>query len=681
MLEKFSLKSVKAFDDRSTLHAAACTIITGKNSSGKSTLFQALLLIKQAFARSPRNFAGIHLNGPLVAIGTFEDWSTDRKSAPIELKVELCDSALADVPATWGWWQPAHRPRGTALVITASLELQLVPAPAETTSAHLERMTFRSEARLGSSAGTYSLQVHQRDASEKGLSPAESEGAAFEHRLVASLSVDGPDLHGERLSSQRLDLMGAGTCVVEGLAPTQIRVDTGEDAAPRTIAKAVTAVFQSFVDKLEATLGSAAPGGTVESGVTARFNSEASEAELLELTKFFSDSSPREFVSFCRASPEIAAQLILFGIAQGGGSWPIVAAAFYNRLLAAAFAGNVAVSDPDIARSCKVIVDGYPALEAPCAFLSQTWASSILGDQGKSELVALLAGAAGETLASTKWSRTAFSVADVLRPKGPDLGARHTGGEVPTEVGLRGFFDGFLFHLGPLRQEPRNLYSSDPPLHMADVGPRGERTIECLRRFGRDKVTVPLPGSEGLHPATLIDAVVRWARHLELTDALAIDRQSKYGTVFTVTTSATENAVQADLNNVGVGVSQALPVIVLCMAAPLGATILVEQPELHLHPAVQTKLADLVAACSKTGRQLLIETHSEHLVNGLRLLVADKRLSTKQLAVVYVSRDELGAEIRPITIGDDGSISHWPPGFFDESERVLLKLLERRTSK
>ena len=71
-------------------------------------------------------------------------------------------------------------------------------------------------------------------------------------------------------------------------------------------------------------------------------------------------------------------------------------------------------------------------------------------------------------------------------------------------------------------------------------------------------------------------------------------------------------------------------VLVLCLASPPGSVLLLEQPELHLHPAVQSKIADLIAACALSGRQIIVETHSEHLINRLRLLVAQGALDPQQ---------------------------------------------------
>src|SRR5580698_5246676 len=91
----------------------------------------------------------------------------------------------------------------------------------------------------------------------------------------------------------------------------------------------------------------------------------------------------------------------------------------------------------------------------------------------------------------------------------------------------------------------------------------------------------------------------------------------KLGHELKVTTHGVERP--HDLTNVGVGVSQVLPIVVMCLLAPVDSTMILEQPELHLHPAVQARLADFFLSIAKAGKQCIVETHSEYLINRLRL--------------------------------------------------------------
>ena len=135
---------------------------------------------------------------------------------------------------------------------------------------------------------------------------------------------------------------------------------------------------------------------------------------------------------------------------------------------------------------------------------------------------------------------------------------------------------------------------------------------------------------------------------------------------------------------VGVGVSQVLPVILLCLLAEPGTLVILEQPELHLHPKLQQDLADFLLACTRAGRQLVIETHSEHLVNRLRYrIAADETDETHGLIRLVFAENEGGVtsyrepEINPYGgLGED-----WPAGFLDLTARESQDLVRQALTK
>jgi predicted ATPase len=140
-----------------------------------------------------------------------------------------------------------------------------------------------------------------------------------------------------------------------------------------------------------------------------------------------------------------------------------------------------------------------------------------------------------------------------------------------------------------------------------------------------------------------------------------------------------------DLTSVGVGVSQVLPVILLCLKSMPNAVILLEQPELHLHPAMQLKLADFLLACTQTGRQIIVETHSEHLVNRLRRRVAEDQTASlhEHIGLLFAEQSNGVSRYQPTTINRLGGLSgDWPSGFLDigadEAGEFLLGAMRRR---
>ena len=133
------------------------------------------------------------------------------------------------------------------------------------------------------------------------------------------------------------------------------------------------------------------------------------------------------------------------------------------------------------------------------------------------------------------------------------------------------------------------------------------------------------------------------------------------------------------LSDVGVGVSQALPVIVNCLKSYEGDLLLFEQPELHLHPALQKKMAEFLLIFARNGRQIIAETHSEHIVTRLRSLAAQDRDNEthKYAQLLFAAKDNTGnTNYTPAEINQYGGISEdWPDGFIDESAKATKELL------
>ena len=172
-------------------------------------------------------------------------------------------------------------------------------------------------------------------------------------------------------------------------------------------------------------------------------------------------------------------------------------------------------------------------------------------------------------------------------------------------------------YLGPLRKAPQVLY--DPRLRDLDLGLSGEYTAAILHANSGHQV-VPVSDSES-NRVSLRSEVDAWLRRFGLATKALLSDRGRLGIGLRITPIESQQPV--DLTSVGVGVSQILPVIVLCLLAEPGDLIILEQPELHLHPALQQQLGDFLLDCARSGRQLLVETHSEHLVNRLRRRVAD----------------------------------------------------------
>ena len=127
--------------------------------------------------------------------------------------------------------------------------------------------------------------------------------------------------------------------------------------------------------------------------------------------------------------------------------------------------------------------------------------------------------------------------------------------------------------------------------------------------------------------------------------------------------------------NVGFGYSYVLPVIVAALMAKKGSLLIIENPEAHLHPAAQSRLMKfLIDTTMKKDLQLIVESHSDHVVNGMRIAMKDKIMSPTKGHIVYFS-DEEGDPIQVITSDANGTLSDYPDDFMDEWTAQMLKLV------
>lgn len=130
--------------------------------------------------------------------------------------------------------------------------------------------------------------------------------------------------------------------------------------------------------------------------------------------------------------------------------------------------------------------------------------------------------------------------------------------------------------------------------------------------------------------------------------------------------------------NVGFGITYVLPVVVALLTAEEGDIIIIENPEAHIHPAGQRMLGELIARAGAGGVQVLVETHSEHVVNGVRISVRKKQISKDDVQVDFFYKDEEAEykhTYKSLRINENGKMSSWPQGFLDEWENALMELL------
>lgn len=235
-----------------------------------------------------------------------------------------------------------------------------------------------------------------------------------------------------------------------------------------------------------------------------------------------------------------------------------------------------------------------------------------------------------------------------------------------------------LHYLGPLRGYPERTYvwSGEVPEH---VGWRGERAVEALLAAKGREIS---PGY-GKHKKSFEEVVARWLQELGLIETFQVRPIAKGRKEYEVRAKTLKGSDEVNLTDVGFGVSQVLPVLVQCFYVPRGSILLLEQPEIHLHPLVQASLADLfieAIQAREDGKardiQLLVESHSEHFLRRLQRRVAEEALEPEDLAIYFCRPTPAGSVIEELKVDDFGNITNWPESFFGDEMGDLAAMTE-----
>ncbi len=248
---------------------------------------------------------------------------------------------------------------------------------------------------------------------------------------------------------------------------------------------------------------------------------------------------------------------------------------------------------------------------------------------------------------------------------------------------LDSFFSSSVKYLGPLRDEPKPLYPLSTSADPTDVGLLCELTAAVFDLHKNTRIQY-IPTSnfktaaiqEGNSIRTLEAAVTDWLQYLGVAETIQSRDLGKLGHELKV--ALTPNVEPYDLTHVGVGVSQVLPILVSCLLATTDVTLIFEQPEIHLHPRVQTLLGDFFLSIALMGKQCIIETHSEYFINRLRFRAAaapPERDITSNIKMYFVEKQQNCSSFREVVVNEYGAIPDWPEGFFDQSQREAEEIL------
>lgn len=216
------------------------------------------------------------------------------------------------------------------------------------------------------------------------------------------------------------------------------------------------------------------------------------------------------------------------------------------------------------------------------------------------------------------------------------------------------------------------------------IDKRGEHTIQMLYERQYDTVDESIiEGMNGIFPdidedelsPTVNDVLNFWMTKMFGPSAASVS-YIEAANIYALGISTEQKGGKAVFKptNVGFGYSYALPILIAGLTARKGTILIVENPEAHLHPSAQSMITKFLGLVANCGVQVFIETHSEHILNALRVMVVQKDMKAQDINVMYFD-SKLEDYYESIAIEENGKLDHWPAYFFDQAEKDLNVLL------
>lgn len=231
-----------------------------------------------------------------------------------------------------------------------------------------------------------------------------------------------------------------------------------------------------------------------------------------------------------------------------------------------------------------------------------------------------------------------------------------------------------LTYITAERVGPREVYSLEDRQAAQVVGPRGEHTLSVLYRVRAEPIRDSLVVAH-VAPTGLKQIEARMGRFFPgcRLDVQLVPQAN-------VVTLGIRTSDETDFHrpvHVGFGLTQVLPIVVAAVSAEEQDILLIENPEVHLHPAGQALMGTFLAEVAASGIQVIVETHSDHVLNGIRRAVKAGALRPDQALLHFFRPRQSSAEQRDLdqvvspTLDSSGNIDVWPEGFFDQFDKDM----------
>ncbi|MFS3120613.1 DUF3696 domain-containing protein [Bacteroides xylanisolvens] len=235
---------------------------------------------------------------------------------------------------------------------------------------------------------------------------------------------------------------------------------------------------------------------------------------------------------------------------------------------------------------------------------------------------------------------------------------------------------------------PKETYAVETQRQISQNDGQGELVAHFLDKYGAD-IMSDYYDEKGENNCSLLQQLVYWER--KISPNITIDIESgkdnnTYSVIYGFSSEDNQIKPLSELRaeNIGFGISYTLPVIAALLSAPKGALIILENPEAHLHPAGQAELARLIAKVAEKGVQVVVETHSDHIINGIQLSCKHHEENKKmgidkdKVSIHYLyGKDKHASQVVTVNITNGGHVDYQPKGFFDQAENDLYNLYKK----
>jgi len=224
------------------------------------------------------------------------------------------------------------------------------------------------------------------------------------------------------------------------------------------------------------------------------------------------------------------------------------------------------------------------------------------------------------------------------------------------------------------RSGPKDSYVLVDKNDLRSAGSRGENVASIIYWNGDTEISEQLAISD--EPKTLLKQAEARMNSIFPGSSFSVDKIPDINALLLRYRTSPEGELHLP-SNVGFGISQVFPIVIAGLSARQKDILIIENPEVHLHPQGQSLLAYFLAEVAASGVQVLVESHSDHVLNGIRLAVLERILNSKDASIQFFRLPDPNDErqIVDIMIDQDGRIADWPDGFFDQLSKDLLRFI------